>query len=70
MLVAVPKLVPPVQLAVGANVAPTASWTGGTSFGTATNMVRVNVRYDWASTFRGRARAGVTESLIAGGTKK
>jgi len=56
--------------AAGANVTPTTTWTGGTSFGSATNMVKVNVRYNWTTTFGGRARSEETESLIAGGIKK
>jgi len=47
-----------------------ATWSGGASFGTATNMVRVNVRYNWTTTFGNRARSEETESLIAGGIKK
>jgi hypothetical protein len=56
--------------AAGANVTPTAAWSGGISFGAATNMVRVNVRYNWTATFSNRARSEETESLIAGGIKK
>jgi len=56
--------------AAGANVTPTASWTGGTSFTSSSNMVRVNVRYDWVSTFGGSSRSEETETLIAGGIKK
>jgi prepilin-type N-terminal cleavage/methylation domain-containing protein len=56
--------------AAGANVTPTANWTGGTGFGSTTNMLKVNVRYNWTTTFSGRARSEETESLIAGGIKK
>lgn len=56
--------------AAGASVTPTVNWTGSTSFGSATSMVKVNVRYDWTTTFGGRARSEETESLIAGGIKK
>jgi Tfp pilus assembly protein PilV len=56
--------------AAGASVTPGVAWSGGASFGTATNMVRVNVRYNWTTTFGNRARSEETESLIAGGIKK
>ena len=56
--------------AAGVSVTPTAAWSGGTSFGSSTNMVRVKVRYDWTATFGQRARSEETECLISGGTKK
>ena len=56
--------------AAGASVTPTVAWGGGASFGSATNMVRANVRYNWTTTFGNRARSEETESLIAGGIKK
>jgi type II secretory pathway pseudopilin PulG len=56
--------------AAGANVTPTISWSGGASFPSTTTLLRVNVRYDWTTTFAGRSRSEQTESLISAGIKK
>src|SRR4051794_17132452 len=45
---------------VGATVAPTVTWTGGTSFPTTTTMVKANVRYNWTMTMGQRPRSEET----------
>lgn len=54
----------------GASVTPTVAWTGGSSFPTATTLLKVNVKYTWALGLGGRARSEETEAIISNGTKK
>ena len=52
------------------NVAPTVSWTGGSSFPTTTATVVVDVTYSWTSTLGGINRTETSSTIISAGTKK
>ena len=56
--------------APGASVAPTVSWSGGSSFPSTTTLVKVNVKYSWTFTLGGRSRVEEIETIVSNGTKK
>jgi hypothetical protein len=54
----------------GLSVAPSAAWSGGSSFPATATMVKANVKYSWTMTLGQRPRSEETETIISDGVKR